>query len=82
MGFVATWQELWMLVHVGSGFGMFNFGLGRGQIKGGSTQAISVSIDTYGLVDGHGLQAHQGASMLVGGVVAEHTRNCSDDRST
>jgi len=29
MGFLVTWQELWMLV--GSGFGMISFGLGRGQ---------------------------------------------------
>ena len=29
MGFVVTWQELWMLVV--SGFGMVNFELGRGQ---------------------------------------------------
>ena len=29
IGFVATWQELWMLM--GSGFGMVSFGLGRGQ---------------------------------------------------
>ena len=51
MGFVVTWQELWMLV--GSGFGMVNFGLGRGQIKGGSSQAVSVSKDAYDLVDEH-----------------------------
>ena len=40
MGFVVTWQELWMLV--GSGFGMVSFGLGRG--KGG---LISSNIGVY-----------------------------------
>ena len=40
MGFVVTWQELWMLV--GSGFGMVSFGLGRGQ--GG---LISSNIGVY-----------------------------------
>ena len=40
MGFVVTWQELWMLV--GLGFGMVSFGLGRGQ--GG---LISSNIGVY-----------------------------------
>ena len=74
MGFVVTciWQleELWMLVGSRSGFGMVSFGLelGRGQASGarGSSQAISLSIlDTYGLVDEHSLQAHQGACSSV-----------------
>ena len=36
-----------------------------GEGKGGSSQAISVSIDTYGLLDEHSLQAHQGACSSV-----------------
>ena len=53
MGFLVTWQGLWMLV--GSGFGMVSFGLGIGLGEGGSSdsQAVSVSIDTYTLVDQH-----------------------------
>ena len=53
MGFVVTWQELWM--HVASGFGVVRFGLGT-QLRegtGGSSQAISASIDTFNLVDQH-----------------------------
>ena len=67
MGFLVTWQELWMLAIVGSVrvLGWSVLGLGEG--KGGSFQAISVSIDTYmyTLVDQHSYKAHQVACSLV-----------------
>ena len=53
-----------------------------GEGKEDSSQAMLVSRDTYGLLDRHTFMLHQGASLPIGGVVAEHRRNCSDYRST
>ena len=52
----------------------------RERARRGSSHACSVSIDTYDLVDQHSFRAP--TSLLVGGVVTEHSLNCSDDRST
>ena len=57
MGFVATWQDLWMLV--GSGFGMVNFGLGRGQGGLISSNLGVYRHQSYVLVDQHSFKVHQ-----------------------
>ena len=45
---------------VGSGFGMVNFGLGRGERGAHLKQSRCLySIDTYDLVDKHIFKAHQ-----------------------
>ena len=77
MGFLVTWQELWMLV--GSGFGMVSFGLGRGQ--GG---LISSNLGVYRhLYPSRSTQlSGTPGGLLIGGVGTEHGPNCSDDRST
>ena len=61
MGFLVTFQESWKLV--GSGFGTVSLGLGEG--KWGSSQAISVAIDTYNLADQHSYNTLKVACFLV-----------------
>ena len=78
MGFVVTWQGLWMLV--GSGFEMVNFWLERWQ-RG----LISDNLGVYIHLEPSRSTYLQGTpnSVLVGGVLAEHTRNRSEyQRST
>ena len=77
MGFLVTWQELWMLM--GSGFGMVSFGLGRGQ-----GVHISSNFGVYRHLSTSRSTSLAGTpmSLLVGRVEPEHGPNCSDDRST
>ena len=67
MGFVVTWQWLWPWMLVGSGFGMVNFGLGRGQ--GG---LISSNLGVYRHLWPSRSRQVQGtpSSLLTGGVVS------------
>ena len=61
MGFVITWQGLWMLVGSVFAMHMVSSGLGRGQggLISSNLGVYRHLLLTYDLVDQHGFKAHQ-----------------------